>query len=243
MPSFGRLYAPDDRDRDFSMSKVLDPLRDKYFPKGLPEGSRNYRPGPLLDQGQTGTCVAHGTTLRITSSPVMQPLPQHLTPYNLYRQIVLVDEWKSNDFEATAPDSKLQSGTSVRAGLKTGQKLGCFPNYLWAQSVEDVRAWHLAGFGGVVIGIDWKANMMETDSEGFINYTGALEGGHCVASIGWSDKKMHNGKVVRAMRFQNSWGKGWGDKGTGRAWISADDLAKAFADKGDFGAPTEIRVK
>lgn len=240
--SFGRIPAPDARDRGYPMRMLLDPLRDTYFPKGIPIGSRHYQPGPVRDQGATGTCTAHGVTLRIESAPVMQPLPGNLTPYQLYRKIVLLDEWKENDDEATAPDAQLQSGSSVRAALKAGQALGCFTNYLWAESPEDVRAWHLAGFGGVVLGLNWRAGMMDTDSEGFIRYTGAVEGGHCVASIGWSDMKKHNGKVTPAIRIQNSWGK-WGDQRSGRAWMALDDFAKSLAYDGEAGAPTEVRVK
>lgn len=241
--SFGRRYAPDARDRDFPMRLMLDPLRDKYFPHGLPEGQHHYQPGKVLDQKATGCCTAFGTTLRVTSAPIMQPLPQHITPYDLYRKIVLLDEWPENDGEATAPDADLQSGSSVRAALKAVQALGCFPNYLWAESTDDVRAWHLAGFGGVVMGISWKANMMNTDSDGFINYTGSTEGGHCIASIGWSDRKPHKGKITPAIRIQNSWGTSWGDGGSGRAWLSVSDLAKALSDDGEAGAPTEVRVK
>lgn len=241
--SFGRLHAPDARDADFSMRLALDPLIAKYFPKGLPEGTRHYQPGPRRDQKSTGTCVSHGVTLRIESAPVMQPLPQKLTPYDLYRKIVLLDEFPGNDKEATAPDSGLQSGTSVRAGLKAGQQLGCFPTYLWAQSVDDVRAWHLAGFGGVVLGLNWKSSMMDTDNEGFIRYTGSVEGGHCVASTGWTDTIKHRGKLTKAIRIQNSWALPWGDKGSGRAWMAVEDFAQALADQGEAGAPTEIKVK
>lgn len=240
--AFGRLVAPDSRDAHFRMKLVLDPLRDKYFPKGIPPGSRYYHPGPLRDQGQTGCCTAFGTTLRIESAPVMQPLPGKITPYDLYRQIVLLDEFPENDHEATAPDAQLQAGSSVRAALKAAQTLGCFPTYLWADSVEDVRAWHLAGFGGVVLGLQWKSGMMQTDSDGFIHYTGQVEGGHCIGSVGWTDLKKVGGKIVPAMEIQNSWGA-WGYRGTGRAWMAVDEFGTALADQGEAGAPTEVKVK
>lgn len=239
--SFGRRYAPDARDANFAMRRVLDPLREKYFPKGIPEGHRSYREGPRRDQGQTGTCAGHGVTARIESGPVMQPLPQHLTPFDMYRRAVLIDEFPDNDFEATLPDAKLQMGTSVRGVLKVGQALGCFPMYLWAQSVEDVRAWHMAGFGGVILGISWRSGMMQTDSDGFINYTGQEEGGHCVDTFIWNDHVKHHGKLTRATRIQNSWGEDWGQGGN--CWISQDDLAKVLADQGEAGAPTEVKVK
>lgn len=230
----GRRFAPDPRDRRFLMRDQLDPLREQYFPKGIPPGSRHYRPGPVLNQGATGTCVAHGWTAKANAAPIMQALP--MTPFALYRSIVLLDEWSDNDSEATAPDADLQNGTSVRAGAKAMQQLGLLKQYLWADSVEDVRAWHLAGFGGVVLGINWTSAMFTPDH---LSYIGDPEGGHCIVTTGWNDSVTHNGRKVRAVRFQNSWSAGWGQGG--RAWIEEGDLAKLLADQGEACAATELK--
>jgi len=237
--SFGRRYAPDDRDQRYPFRLLLDPHRAQYFPRGLPPGSRYYVPGPVLDQLDTGTCVAHGVTSRIESAPIMQHLP--VTPYDLYRQIVTLDEWPENDREATGPDEALQSGTSVRAGIKAVQQLGYVQSYLWAQSVEDIRAWHLAGFGGVILGLNWHDGMMEPDRYGFIHATGAPVGGHCIVSTGWNDAAKFEGRRIPAIRLQQSWGRSWGDEG--RCWLSASDLGLLFAARGEAAAVTETRVK
>lgn len=238
-PAFGRRFIPDARDKRFPMRLALDPLRDLAFPHGIPPGARSYRPGPVLNQGRTGTCVAHGWTGKVHAGPVMQPMP--LTPFDFYRLVVTLDEYDDNDSEATAADADLQSGTSVRAGAKAAQKLGLIKNYLWAESVDDMRAWHLVGKGGMVVGITWKSNMMQTDSDGFITFTGQNEGGHCVHTITWDDNRKHNGRIVRAAKIQQSWGLPWGDRGTGVAWMEEDDWAKAIQDDGEFCAATEIR--
>jgi hypothetical protein len=237
---FGRLVAYDARDQNFPMALRLDPLIAEHFPNGLPEGVRQYRAGRVLNQGPTGTCGAHAGTCRLMSGPIMQPLPQGLTPFDFYRRIVLNDEWTENDHEATAPLSGLQFGTSTRAVLKTGQDLGCFPNYLWARSAEDIRGWHLAGFGGGLLGIWWRSEMFEPDSEGFVSYAGSREGGHLVCTTMWNDRRRHNGRIVRAVRIQNSWGASWGQGG--RCWMEYDELQTALGDEGEFGAPTEVRV-
>lgn len=237
-PHFGRIIAPDDRDRNFPMRMMLDPLRTQFFPTGLPDGSRHYFSGPVLDQGVTGTCVAHGWASKIHAAPFMQPIP--MSVFDLYRRIVVVDEWPENDFESGAPDNQLQSGTSVRAGAKILTNLGLAQSYLWAQSAEDVRSWILAGFGGVVIGIWWKNAMMQTDSEGFISYTGSNAGGHCVYINGWNDRVKRGGKYVRAARIQNSWGKQWGQ--SGRCWFEMSELDAAIKEDGEACALTEIRL-
>lgn len=235
----GRLIAPDARDRDFPMRLMLDPLREQFFPSGLPEGSRHYSPGAVLDQGETGTCVAHGWTSRANGAPIKQTLPY--SPYDLYRRIVAIDEWTQNDFEAGAPDASLQFGTSVRAGAKVLQDLGYLKQYLWAESAEDVRAWHLAGFGTNVFGVWWHTGMIQADTQGFIRPTGVKEGGHCIVTTAWNDKVRWNGRRVRACRIQNSHGRQFGQNG--RAWIEMDDLHKLLTDQGESCAPVEVKVK
>lgn len=239
MPGFGRLVAPDARDGNYPMRLRLDPLRDQFFPTGLPLGNRHYFAGPVLDQGKTGTCVAHGWTAKVNAAPIMQKMS--INPYDFYRRIVLVDEWGDNDSEATASDELLQNGTSVRAGAKTLISLGYAQSYLWAESGEDVRAWMLAGFGGVVIGVIWTQHMMQTDADGFVSFSGSHMGGHCVYLNGWNDKVKRGGKIVRAARGQNSWGKEWGQ--SGRFWITLEDLDFAITSNGEACALTEQRVK
>ena len=235
---FGRRHTPDARDARFPMRLMLDPMRAEFFPRGIPDGTRHYWSGPILNQGSTGTCVAHGTASKIHAAPIMQQLT--VSVFDLYRQIVRVDEWPDNDHEATAPDSQLQSGTSVRAAMKTMTTLGYAKAYLWAEGAEDVRAWMLGGFGGVVLGIWWKSDMMQADREGFIHYTGNKEGGHCVYLSGWNDRVPHRGGFVRAVRGQQSWGDSWGQKG--RFWMPMDDLDAAIKDDGEAAALTENRV-
>lgn len=235
---FGRRYSPDPRDANFPMALRLDPARAIFFPKGVPTGSRHYLPAPpIINQGNTGTCVAHGCTTYINAAPFMQKLP--MSPYDLYRKIVATDEFPENDAEATAPDAQLQGGTSVRAGIEELRREGYISNYLWAENIEDARAW-LMTFSGLIGGFNWTAHMMNTDSDGFVSYSGSIEGGHCVYLGGWNDRVKHNGRIVRAARFQQSWGLPWGQGG--RGWIVDSDLAKMIEDQGEVAAPVEVRV-
>src|SRR5688572_17589275 len=169
------------------MRLLLDPAVEQFFPRGLPAGTRHYPQGPVLDQGSTGTCVAHAWCGWAYGAPLMTKPAGLPTPFNLYREIVKNDEWSSNDHEATGPDDVLQSGTSVRAGVKTLQRRGHVKSYLWASGVDDVRAWHLAGFGGVVLGTTWHDGMMTADGDEVLHATGAALGGHAYKTTGWSD--------------------------------------------------------
>lgn len=228
------------------MQLMLTPLRERYFPQGLPEGTRHYRTGPTLDQGETGTCTAFCATHRTHASPIMQQLPfkngssDRLSPFDLYRLIVSIDEYVDNDGEATLPDDQLQMGSSARAAAEALKKLGIIKSYLHAESVEDIRAWHLAGFGGLMLGTTWYDHMFDPDTDGFVSPTGSVAGGHSYASCGWNDHVSHNGKTVRAMLCQNNWSKSWGLKGF--FWMEESTLEKLFAD-GEWIAPLEVRVK
>ena len=224
------------------MRRMLDPLRAQFFPQGLPVGTRHYLQGPVLDQGSTGTCVAHGWAGWSYGAPLMTKPTAFPKPFDLYRSIVKVDEWEDNDHEASAADNDLQLGTSVRAGAKVLQARGHIQQYLWAESVEDVRSWHLANFGGVVLGVNWTSAMFKTDADGFIRYTGSLEGGHCIKTTGWSDDKKASFSPSRgAVRILNSWGRTWGE--SGRAWITRDDLERLIADQGEACAAIERKLQ
>ncbi len=232
-PGFGRVYKPDDRDRRYPMRLALGPLRDNFFPAGLPAGTRHYRSGIIYDQGSTGTCVGHGWRGWLNNAPLMTKSGP--TPFELYRKFVAIDEFPENDSEATAPDASLQSGTSVRAGAEWLRGQGHIKNYLWAESWEDVRSWHLAGFGTCVLGIWWREGMLDTDKAGFIHYVngGGYVGGHCVVTTGWNDER-------NAVRIQNSWGYNWGDGG--RCWLSAEDLQRSLEDEGEACAAIESKA-
>ena len=240
----GRRPAPDERDRRFGANLVLDPLLDQFFPRGLPEGTRHYRQGPVLDQGSTGTCVGHAWCGWAYGAPLMTKPAQIDSPFNLYRQMVAIDEWADNDHEATAPDSGLQSGTSVRAGVRVLQRQGRVKSYVWMTKVEQVRAWHLAGLGGVVLGTDWTHTMFYPDGDGVIRYQNRVVGGHAYKTTGWTDTlkvRFSTLRTLRAARILNSWGRGWGQNG--RAWLPEDDLQRLIDAQGECCAATEQLVQ
>lgn len=237
MPEYGlgRLVAPDARDANFRMRAVLDPLREQFFPRGLPPGTRHYRPGVVLNQGKTGTCVGHGWRGWLDGAPLMTKAGPDA--FDLYRAFVRVDEFPDNDREAVSTDDlDLQYGTSVRAGAKVLQSAGQISEYRWAEGADDVRAWHLSGLGTVVLGIAWTDAMFRPDRNGFVHYAGRVEGGHCIKTTGWSDARGPRG----AVRIQNSWGSAWGQGG--RAWIAFDDLDRLIRDDGEACAAIEQRL-
>lgn len=216
MPGLGRIFTPDPNDQKFMMARTLTPSPVTKKLWALRK--------PVLDQGNTGTCVAHGWTNFLRASP-MRTTKGIDKPYDLYRKIVVVDEYPTNDFEATAPDDQLQSGTSVRAGAKVVTTEGRLASYLWAFNLADALSWVLSS-GPVVLGTNWYSGMFAVDSGGFAHIAAGdtVAGGHCYLWRG-ADSKRGVG------RFQNSWGGGWG-KG-GEFLMEFKDIERLITEQGE----------
>ena len=233
----------DERNSRYPMRLALDRLTEQFFPRGVPPGYRYMNMGPVLDQGSTGTCVGHGGRNWLSAAPLMTKGGP--SAFDIYRGTVPLDEWDDNDFEATAPDSDLQSGTSVLALMKYMKQQGHLKSYLWAESIDDVRAWLLSGLGTLILGVSWLTGMFETDRHGYLRVTGAIEGGHCLLLCGWNDNKIDpvTGELGCAQLF-NSWGRGWGRNG--RAFIAKSELTTLLFDRelwGEAAAAVEQKIE
>jgi hypothetical protein len=220
----GRLPAPDQRDKLWPMRAVLpsEPLPlYRYWPRLS-----------ILDQGQTGTCVAQAWMSLHQGSPIRFKADPAFDAFALYRKIVLQDEWPENDGEATAPVEQLQSGTSVRAGAKACQALGWLSGYVWAQSLDDIVR-HVALRGPVVMGTNWYASMFQPDRHGLLFIHGAVVGGHAWVIDGIN-------RTFGAFRCRNSWGAAWGKHG--QFWLALSQVERLLSEGGEASAPTEVKV-
>jgi hypothetical protein len=197
-PGFGRLIAPDQRDKQYPMRKLL---RRIELPKSRMWQSRR---GFVLDQGNVGACVGFSWAGFLEAAPWMHQMTNEdgLRFYHLAQDN---DEWAGNAYE----------GSSVRGGAKALQILGLIEGtYVWAQKEQDV--WDFVrGRSPVVAGTTWLTGMFAPDAKGYLNLTGGEEGGHAWLILGANDKR-------QAYRMQNSWGIGWGEQG--RAWIRREDF-------------------
>jgi C1A family cysteine protease len=216
----GRHAAPDERDK-------LHPLRALLPSRvALPE-SKHWVTGPVLDQGATGSCVGHAWAGWLTASPMRTK--NGPSPYQIYRECVVLDEWAANDMEANLSDTELQWGTSVRAGAKALEARGHIQEYLWAFDLDTIKRYVLLR-GTVVMGTDWYTGFFEPNSKGFVKPTGIIEGGHAYVCNGYS-------KIQKAFRCLNSWGPAWGQKG--RFWIAEDVMAQLLKDGGEAASAIE----
>lgn len=218
----GRLTAVDERDRNFP-ARMLTLTAPPVLPR-----SRYYRTGPVLNQGATGTCVGHAWRGWLSSAQVMLPPSQGPDPFAIYDQATQVDEWIGND-----QDQNRSFGTSVRAGAKIMASHGHLQSYLWAVDAWDVATWLLQGLGVVVFGTNWTADMFHPLPSSLVRPTGRVVGGHAYLCVGYSQES-------RLFRFQNSWGRAWGQRG--RFSMTSDDVERLIRDQGEVCCATQLRL-
>lgn len=227
-PKLGRRHAPDDRDYQLKRRRLTT----------APEPSRPYtyhRVGKQLYQGMTGTCVPHAGCHIVNGSPVRRANPN---PFDMYRIIVAIDEWSDNDFEASQPDSGLQFGTSVRAGVKAFINAGYINGeYQFTYNVQDAAQW-VWKFSPVWMGTIWTASMFEYVNGKFavVDLSSGIVGGHSyvwdgvnmayeyrVPGIGTNSFAIRKGKG----RFHNTW------EGQEFFWLTFDQIEPLISREND----------
>ncbi len=155
---------------------------------------------PVLDQGQQGTCVGHGTAQWGNTLPVDDHFT-HQDALDLYYQATVYD---GSPDDPRQPGGG-QQGASVRSGMKALQKKGRLSAYAVTSDVPTIRAW-VQTKGPVVLGTNWTEGMFDPDAKGYVSPTGSVAGGHCYTIIG--------DLVSESAAFLiNSWGTSWGLKG------------------------------
>lgn len=198
-----------------------------------PVGPRRkvWRRSLILNQGQEGACVGHGTTAELTGSPARvnfaharkmpsdAPHQQQPFAFYLYEQAKKVDEYPGEDYD----------GTSINAAMQLCKAWGFYDAYRWAHTRQDFTQ-SLMLLGPVVIAIPWHEGMYEAPG-GELTVSGKLVGYHCLVVNGYDPALSVNGEPVREMvRIQNSWGYDWGNQGC--AWMHLDDLWPLLSGEG-----------
>jgi hypothetical protein len=229
MPGLGRIEAPDERDREYPMSRVIE----------TPPPSRRWRywwkRGWWGDQGNTPQCVAYAWLHWVADGPDTSrtlrqrqgvPAP-YIDPRTLYCRAQQLDPWPG---DCNSPRSQQYDGTSIRAGAKALQEFGFIGSYWWSWKLDSVVD-ALLTTGPVIVGTAWYSDMT-TPRDGFVRPTGLYQGGHAYLLNGVNRDR-------EVIRIKNSWGKDWGKDGS--AYITFEDMAALLADSGEAVLATETR--
>lgn len=179
---------------------------------------------PRLDQGREGACVGFAWSHELAAYPVQVRQVSNDSAQWIYREAQKIDEWPGEGY----------SGTSVLAGAKIVQREGHISSYHWAFSVDEALA-AISNAGPVVFGIPWKDSMYEPRSDGLLDCSGRVIGGHAILGRGLRIQPRLRGVREPVVRLLNSWGRDWGLRGD--CFLRASDLEGLLQDNGDCCLP------
>jgi hypothetical protein len=204
---FDRLVQFDERSRKFPIRAVM-PVKK---PRGYTWSCQ-----VKLDQGSEGACVGFAWAHELSARPLIVGQHEENARY-YYREAQKVDEWEGETYE----------GTSVLAGAKTVQRLGYISEYRWAFGLSDLIL--AVGYAGpAVLGLNWYEGMFGTNSDGFIEPTGQVLGGHAIMCNGVNVKDEY-------FKLQNSWGGNWGIYGACK--LSFEHMDRLLHEQGEACIP------
>lgn len=213
----GRLPAADERDRLFSVSRILPSAAEitrtyKYW----------YDNAWWGDQGARPWCVEYSWHHFMVDGPIVNKPGPIWEIGSIYHNAQLVDEWPGENYD----------GTSVRAGAKVLQERGLIQQYRWAFNLQDMINTVLTT-SPIVFGSLWYEQMFDPDDNDTIHVGGEVAGGHAYLLNGVNVKR-------GVFRIKNSWGRSWGNRG--HAWISFDDVNRLLNEDGEAAIAIENRL-
>lgn len=223
--NFGRRLSVDVRDRNFLLQRRLGPIGAV-----LPAKKTWAVKAVALDQGQTGTCVAHAWCNFLRTSPIQTNKDIDQLRWKIYDYAIKNDEWTDND-----NDTDRQFGTSVRAGAEAVVHFGKLKSYLWAFSLQPAVEWVLT-MGPIVLGTNWYTSMSRPDAEGIVSIKprDRVEGGHAYLWRGVDTKRA-------LILCSNSWGDDWGR--SGEFYVSFRDMERLISEDGECCTAIEQKIK
>ena len=209
MPRFDWKPRHDPRSRQYAIRDKIDKVTST---------ARQWKAGPVLDQGSEGACVGFGWSGELGCEPERYVVSD-ASAFELYHEAQKLDQWPGEDYE----------GTSVLAGAKALKRRGQLLEYRWAFGIDDVRDAILT-HGPVVLGIPWYDGMYDAPG-GRVTVSGSVVGGHCILATGYRDGYF---------MLRNSWGPSWGVSGD--AEITDHDLGYLLAQDGEACVATDTSL-
>lgn len=241
-PRLGRHLVLDPRSLAYRRRYTGEPIRPtEWIPKApvlnqqslLAQGIHTSTLAEgVEDVDALGSCTANAATclISVLRTPedlaaagldVTDPAGAEAWAIGLYSDATHRDQWLTDSWPAVDCGS---SGLGVAKALR-GR--GLIDQYGHATTAEELCT--LLQTGPVLMGMPWlSAFTQTTDDAGFIDADPAyadspLEGGHEVCITALEAVALDNGHLIpdhTVLRFRNSWGTGWGDRGEGRLFLS-----------------------
>ena len=241
-PGLGRHLVLDPRSLAYRRRYTGEPIRPtEWTPKVPVLDQQNLIAQGIhtstLAEGTTdvdalGSCTANAATclISILRTPddlaaagldVTDPAAAEAWAIGLYSDATHRDQWLAESWPTVDCGS---SGLGVAKALR---HRGLVDQYGHATTAEELCT--LLQTGPVLMGMPWLSAFTQTTNDaGFIDADprwadSPLEGGHEVCITALEAVALHDGRLLpdhTVLRFRNSWGTGWGDRGEGRLFLS-----------------------
>lgn len=211
-PRLKRHVIHDRRSRNYALKSTQVPKKLIAWP----------RVGPILDQGEIGSCTANAALGVLMSHPFTKGLTYtEADAVQLYREETRLD---NRDIPGQyEPDDTGSSGLWAMKALKAR---GLITGYRHAFAVTTALA-ALAN-GPLAVGTIWLKSMYEPRAGVIkVDKRSGVDGGHEWVADAWDPRGY--------VRLSNSWGEGWGDHGS--AWLSYADFSWLLQQQGDVVQP------
>jgi hypothetical protein len=173
---------------------------------------------PIYDQGQLGCCTAEAACGALSSAPFEHHISSQKSVHAFYHDETLLQS--GGDPADTYPPA--DPGSDGLTAAKVAKQRGAISSYQHAFSLE--AALTAIEQGPTLLGIWWRSGCDTPDSDGLVNYTGTVRGGHEILARQLVVEK-------KLVVIDNSWGTSWGIGG--RFAMTWDDFGAALADEGD----------
>lgn len=182
---------------------------------------------PTLDQGQVGSCTGNASTKALSYDPFWQTAPVQMWLHSgdgVYdEQLALGVYSRATQIDPYAgvylPEDTGSDGLSVAKVLLERELISGY------QHATDLNTLLTAlSKQPVIVGTDWWSDMFEPGSDGKLEVSGTLAGGH---EYVLDELDVENQRVW----IQNSWSDDWGIDG--RAWMTWGDMGHLQDSGGD----------
>jgi hypothetical protein len=180
------------------------------------------RHGPVLDQGQIGSCTANAEVGAISTSPLWDALsPAQRGSLGEPLAVSMYSDEEVMDGNGPYPPN--DDGSYGLTAAKVARARGYISGYTHALSLADLL--DMIQGGPACIGINWYEGFDSPRSSGELVIAGQIRGGHEVVLRGYDP-------ASRMFYGDNSWGPGWGPAG-GSFEISDTTMDRLLGEDGD----------
>lgn len=209
-PRLGRNIMHDSESRKFEFPTEQLPIMSKVWNRYI----------PILNQGSVGSCTGNAGIGDLGADPMFSVLNSSMK-YSLDETGALKLYSDAEDIDGDGPYPPNDNGSNGLSIAKALMNAGMISGYQHTFSLDAaLRALSVTPW---ITGINWYDGMFNPDSEGRVQPTGQIAGGHEVLC---RESDVPSEKIW----FDNSWGE-WGING--RFWMSFEHFGELLEQRGD----------